>query len=250
MGISKNQAIGTGVGAIFGPVGAAAGFGLGSMFGEKEEESVPTLADMINQWGSTAQTVFDYQKKLAPQEAQLNLDLLSQYGLPMAQTQQNIFSQLYPQLSQLPETLSAKALEGMQSGLTSNEQRILTDAIRANLGEQAVSGLGTQRLGADLINATNQRQQYYTNLGQNLSGRVPIYQGTVPQYSNFLSSYTPTSTFGTQLESYNMLPTSGIEQLLAVLGQIGGTAAGAYFGGPAGAQIGGQVGSQFGTMMA
>lgn len=74
-------------------------------------------------FGPVAQEYMNTTKNIAPQQGQLQLDMLNQYGIPMAQAQQDYFTKMFPQTSQLREALSTQALEGMQAGLTPNELR-------------------------------------------------------------------------------------------------------------------------------
>lgn len=228
--------------------GAMSLFGGG---GGDEEVSPPTLLEMAQQFGPAAQEFFETTQSIAPQQAQLQLDLLRQFGLPIAQEQQRQFAELSPFQAQLPEALAEQALEQSQAGLTPNEQRILTDAIRANLGEQAVSGLGTQRLGADLIQATQARQQQGRQLGLALSGRTPVFQGVVPQFTQFEAGFSPGQAIQAQQTAFSQLPVDeGNAALFSGLGQLAGMGAGMFFGGPMGAAVGGQAGSQLGQLFA
>ena len=162
------------------------GLGYGkSLFGGGGGDEPPSFLDLLSQLPEAAQIGMDTTQQIAPQQAQLQLDLLERYGLPIAAEQKRTFESLYPQTAQLPEFLAQAAMEGSQAGLTANEQRIINDAVRANLGEQAVSPLGTQRLGREYLDYVQGRQGQFLNLGQALSGRVPLYQAQTPQYTDY-----------------------------------------------------------------
>ena len=170
---------------------ALLGGGVAGLFGGGGEEEAPSFLDLLSQLPEAAQIGMDTTKQIAPQQAQMQLDLLRQYGLPIAQEQQQAFSQMYPETAGLPEYLAKQVYEGSQAGLTKNEQRIINDAVRANLGEQAVSPTGTNRLSAELLAQTRDRQSQFLNLGQNLSSRVPLYQAQTPQYTDYASQISP-----------------------------------------------------------
>jgi hypothetical protein len=214
-------------------LGAGAGF-LGGMFGgggDDDEQSPPTLLESLAQFPEAAQLLFGTTQQIAPQQAQLQLDLLKQFGLPIAQQQQDIARELQPFTVDLQEALAKQATEGLTAGLTAQEQRIINDAIRSNLGEQAVSPLGTQRLGSELLNQTRQRQQGAQQLGFALTSRQPLFQGQVPQFTQFESGLTPGMALNQASTSFSQLPVDeGFGPLLSGLGSIAGQFAGSKAG--------------------
>jgi hypothetical protein len=56
----------------------------------------PTTAESIDAWVKAMPTVFAEQQRQAPMEAQQQLDLLNQYGVPLGLATQNIDKALNP----------------------------------------------------------------------------------------------------------------------------------------------------------
>ena len=225
--------------------GAIDPFGIFGGGGGDEEDRPPTMLDIAQQFGPAAQEYFNTMKGLAPQEGQLGLDMLKQFGLPMAQERYNVANQLYPYTTGLQEKLAQQASEGINAGLTPNELRIVQDAIRGSLGSQATSGLGVNRLSGSILDSTRARQSQYQNMGMQLTGRMPLYQAETPYYSNFLSQFTPGQAMEYGLGAYELTPEMG-NPLMALLGTAGGLAIGSQFGDPLrGAELGAKIGTLF-----
>ena len=217
-------------------------FGMFGGGGDEEEEV--TIMDLLSQLPGAAQIGMDTTSSIAPQQAQLQLDLLRQYGLPIAQEKYNAANTMYPYTTQLQEQLAKQASEGISAGLTANEARIVNDAIRGSLGTQAVSGLGVNRLASGLLNETRSRQLQYQNMGQALTNRMPLFTAETPAYTDYASMITPSTLLGLDQNMFNQLTAQqgaysgglssmigGIGSILGMLSNNGGNSTGSSLGG-------------------
>lgn len=165
----------------------------------------PSTAEAIQAWVSSMPTVFAEQQRQAPLEAQQQLQLLQQYGLPLASAAQSIDAALYPKTQALQENMADQATTGMNA---TSMPDWMKDSYRsdynANLGTNAGSPIGAEYVSRNMQKQLFEQQKYYRDLGLSLSGRQPLVnnqQGT-PQTTNYASTFTPGSVMNYVQQGY------------------------------------------------
>ena len=149
-------------------------------------------------------TVFAEQQRQAPLEAQQQLELLQQYGLPLSQAAQRIDQILYPNTSGIQENLAGIATQGANAKeLPDWMRKQYASDYSANLGTNAGSGMGAEYVSRNMQQQLYGQQQQYQNMGLSLAGRQPLTQAQSPQYTNYASTFTPNAAIGAQQNAYN-----------------------------------------------
>lgn len=151
----------------------------------------PSTADAIKQYVESLPALFAAQQQYAPQEAAQQLQLLQQYGVPMAQAYQQAQDVLYPGTSGLQEQLAQQAAAGMTAQVPDSMRTQYQSDMNAQLGTNVNSGAGADYVSRNLINQQQQYNQYYQNLGLSLAGRQPLVNPQQPNYTNQLGNYQP-----------------------------------------------------------
>jgi len=166
--------------------------------------AAPTTAESVDAWVKAMPTVFAEQMRQAPLEAQQQLELLQQYGLPMSQAAQAIDQALYPNTSAIQENLAGIATQGANATQMPDwmRQNYLNE-YNSQLGTNAGSPMGAEYTSRNMQNQLFSQQQYYQNLGLSLAGRQPLTTAQSPTYTNYMSSFTPTSVATQQQNAYN-----------------------------------------------
>lgn len=164
--------------------------------------AAPSTAEAVNAWVQSLPTVFAEQQRQAPLEAQQQLQLLQQYGLPMAEAYKSAQSALYPETTALQEQLAGQASAGMNAQVPEWMRNQYRSDLAANIGTNAGSGIGADYMSRGLLQQQMDYQNYYRDLGLSLAGRQPLSQPTSPQYSNYASNYTPNSVMGYTSQNY------------------------------------------------
>lgn len=163
----------------------------------------PTSTGSVGEWLANYPKIVEAMGKYNPIEAQQQVDLLNTYGLPMAEAYQAINESLYPQTAGLQEQLAGIASERATGGLPDYLKQQYRDELRANLGTNAGSPIGADYVSRNLLGLGEQYNQYYQNLGLSLAGRQPLTTGQLPQTTNQLSTYTPSSVMGMNTSTYS-----------------------------------------------
>lgn len=166
--------------------------------------AAPSNADAIKAWIEGMPQVYNTQMEYAPKEAQQQLQLLQQYGLPMSQAAQNIDRALYPNTSAIQENLAGTALQGANATQMPDwmKKQYQSD-YSANLGTNAGSGMGAEYVSRNMQNQLFGQQQYYQNMAMSLAGKQPLTQAQSPTYTNYMSGYTPSGVGQQQQNAYN-----------------------------------------------
>jgi hypothetical protein len=164
----------------------------------------PSTAEGIQAWVQSLPAVFAEQQRQAPLEAQQQLQLLQQYGLPLSQALQSIDQALYPNTAGLQESLAGVAQQGSTATQMPDwmRQNYLSD-FNSQLGTNAGSPMGAEYTSRNMQNQLFGQQQYYQNLGLSLAGRQPLTAAQSPSYTNYASSFTPATAIGAQQNAYN-----------------------------------------------
>lgn len=221
--------------------------------------SAPTMSQNISEYINNYPRLFELEKQYAPLEAQLELDLLKQFGPEFTEYLTDSQKELTPYTYSLQEDLAKLASERMNGGLPGNLQNAYLDTLRSEIGPNAGSGIGGDYVSSNLVKLNEDYANYYKNLGLSLINRVPVnsISPATPNFSNPVGDYT----FG-NLASYNagLYPTrvqSALSQNLLFPSYGGGGGSrfnfqGALGGGLAGAQAGsvfGPVGTAEGAIL-
>ena len=167
------------------------GGGGGTEIQQPTPPSAPTAGQSIEEYIKYAPQLFELQQQQAPLEAQQQLEMLQKFGAPLGQAVQDAQSSINPLTSSLQETLSGRALEGMEDGLSQAERDQFLSDFRGNLGTNAGSPIGAFETSRGLQLMGQQRQREFQNLGLSLAGRQQLAQPQAPQTTNFAGSMTP-----------------------------------------------------------
>lgn len=145
--------------------------------------TAPSPQDSVNAWVNALPQVYAQQMQYMPQ---------------MAAEQQSIQQQLYPQTSGLQENLAGQAAQGMQSGVPSWMTDQYKSDMNAQLGNNAMSGIGADYMSRGLMQQQQNWKQYYQNLGLSLAGRQPLVQPNL----DYMSGFTPSGVMQGQNNNY------------------------------------------------
>lgn len=122
-----------------------------------------------------------------------------QYGLPMAQTQQQINEALYPNTAGLQELFAKQVAEGATQSAPDWYTNQAEEGLKSQLGRNLVYNPRAQESYATGLESANQQwKQYYQNLGLSLAGRQPL---TVSQ--PLTGSYTPAAVLSANTSTYS-----------------------------------------------
>ena len=199
--------------------------------------AAPTTQSSIEDWVENYPAVFNLQQQYAPQEVQQQIALMQQYALPYAQALKAAQDQLYPNETALTNEMTAKVREGMGGTMPDWAKESYMDTMRAQLGENAMSGAGADYMSRGLLDQQKNWQDYYTNLGLSISGKQPVYNAQPTQYSNYAGQFTPNSVmdynsknYGSYSNAYSSMYGANAQvtkSMNDMYGQLGGSAMGA-----------------------
>jgi hypothetical protein len=155
--------------------------------------------------------------------------------------------------------LEATLAQQLGAGYASSTpgQQALADATKraeelrmgARRGELTLSeGLGLAREGSNEARQGALMTRLLSSYGAS-APNTAASTGYLNSLAGALSGYGAQRQGQFQANMFNAQQPSDASQILGLLGQIGGTAAGAYFGGPFGAMAGARAGQQFGSSL-
>jgi hypothetical protein len=191
----------------------------------------PSTADAIKAWVEALPKVYETELQYAPLQAQLAVQLAQQYALPYAEAYKTAQEALYPGTTALQEQLAEQAQAGIQAELPEWAKRTYLDTMRAQLGENALSGIGADYISRGLMQQQEDWRRYYQNLGLSLTGRQPLIQATTPQVAQYSQQFQPQDVMNYMLGGYSaytqaarpLTVTRGESPLWGMLGQgVGG----------------------------
>jgi hypothetical protein len=165
----------------------------------------PSTADAVKAWVESMPQVFAEQQRQAPLEAQQQLSMLQDYGVPIGLATQNIDKALNPITSSLQENMASQASTGMNATTMPDwMKRQYTSDINANLGTNAGSPIGAEYVSRGMQNQLFNQQKYYRDLGLSLAGRQPLTTAaqSTPTTTNYASTFTPGSVMGSMAQNY------------------------------------------------
>lgn len=195
-----------------------------------EQASQPTVssAEAIREWVSSMPQVYETQMRYAPLEAAQQVQLAQQYAQPLGEALLTAQKAMYPEEYALRSDLMKQAQEGMATGVPDWMRQRYQGEMRAQLGENAISGSGADYMSRGLLQQQQDWQNYYRNMAMSLGGSQPVYGANLPGYSNYMSSFTPQSTlgyyqgYGTQTQTQGTNPW----QWMSGVGNLMGSTAG------------------------
>ena len=205
--------------------------------------AAPTPAETAAQYAASLPIYWENQLKYAPLEAQQQVDMATQYALPLAQAYKQANDALDPNTAGLQEQLAAQAGQGMTAGLSDAERQQYTSDLGAQLGSNAGSGIGADYMSRNMLMQQQQRQDYWRNLGLSVAGRQPLTTAQPVNSLNYMQNYTPTANanfvgqgYGNYSNAYSSMYGANAQMAgskNAMTGQIIGGALGAAgtFGG-------------------
>lgn len=164
--------------------------------------AAPSTSQSVQDWVANLPAIFAEQQRQAPLEAQQQLDLMKQFGVPLAQAGYDVQKALYPEVTALTEKLATTASQGMDSGLPDWAKQTYQDTFRAQLGDNALSGVGADYMSRGMMQQEKDWRDYYNNLGLTIAGRQPLMQPQAPQTSNYAGGFTPNSVMSYNASNY------------------------------------------------
>lgn len=164
--------------------------------------AAPTTADSVQAWVDSLPAIYEAQMKYAPLQAQQQVSLAQQYAAPLGQAQLAAQQAMYPQTTALQEKLATAASQGMDSGLPDWAKQSYQDTFRAQLGDNALSGVGADYMSRGMMQQEKDWRDYYNNLGLSVAGRQPLSSPGQAQTSDYMSQFTPNSVMGYNAQNY------------------------------------------------
>lgn len=158
--------------------------------------TAPTAASSIRDYVELAPQLLELQKQQNPQLAEMDYQLAQEYAPKYQQLMMDTEAQAYPYTAGLQEQLAKRASEGIGGELTPELEASYRNRLRAEIGPNAGSGIGADYVSRGLIDAEQQYQRYYDDLGLSLTGRLPLSQATNPSFRTSSSLLDPSSVMG------------------------------------------------------
>jgi hypothetical protein len=162
----------------------------------------PTLKESIGDWLGSMPQIYQAQQTYAPLEAQQQLAMLQQYGLPLSQQYKSIQEALYPTTSGLQENLAKQATEGMTAKVPDWMQQQYLSDMRANLGENVASPIAADYQSRGLMQMQKDFNDYYRNLAVSVASAQPLVGAQTPGYTNYMSSFSPSAATQYNAQNY------------------------------------------------
>lgn len=212
----------------------------------------PTVTSSIGDYVANYPALFALQKQYAPQEAQMQLDLATQYAGQLGAANKAAQDAMYPGETAITNKLNEQVLAGIGSEVPAWQQQQYRSDLNAQLGENAMSGIGADYVSRGMAQQKQDWQNYYRNLGLSITNRQPVYSAGQAQTNNILGSYTPqgvmnynssnygtaANIYGTQANMYNQAQNnatarynSNMQLIGSGIGAIGSFASGLPWGG-------------------
>lgn len=221
--------------------------------------SPPSMSQNISEYIQNYPKLFELSKQYGPQEAQLGLDLLKQFGPQYDAYESQQQKELTPYTYDLQESLAKLAGENMNADLPGKLRETYLDQFRSEIGPNVGSGIGAGYVSDNLARASEGYRNYYQNLGLSLINRVPVgsVSPTIPQFSNPVGNYGFGDLQGYNAQNYGNYVNALISQPFIygpqgsgksrfnTTGALTGGAQGYAYGGPVGAGIGAVMGGFF-----
>lgn len=210
---------------------------------ETPAPSAPTVAGSLADQKEFAKAQYELGLQYNPQLAAQDFALSSEYAPKYQQLMQQTEAAAYPYTAGLQEQLAKRASEGIGGSLTDQMQQSYRDQLRSEIGPNVGSGIGADYVSRGMVDATQQYQRYYDDLGLSLTGRLPLSQAQNPQFRTAQQLADPNAimgfnqgVYGTQGSIFNNMYSSQAALLGSknqAIGQMvgGGFAMGGMLGG-------------------
>lgn len=151
----------------------------------------PTMGQNIQEYIKYYPELFELQQKYSPQEAQLDLELMQDYGPQYADYLAQEQQRLTPYTYGLQEQLAQMASENAGGQLPPALQNAYLDQYRAEIGQNVGSPIGADYVSNNLARTAEDYRRNYQNLGLSLLGRTPSssYAPSTPQFENPIGGF-------------------------------------------------------------
>lgn len=158
---------------------------------ETPQPAAPTTSSSISEYIQNYPQLMQLQQQYNPQLAAQDFALAQEYAPKYQQLMQDTEAQAYPYTAGLQEQLAKRASEGIGGGLTPQLEQSYRERLRSEIGPNVGSGIGADYVSRGLVDAEQQYQRYYDDLGLSLTGRLPLSQATNPQLRTASSILAP-----------------------------------------------------------
>lgn len=148
--------------------------------------AAPTTAQNMQDYVANLPALYNAQLQYSPLFNQQDYEQTATYA-PLLK---GIQDAMYPNTSALPEQLASQASAGGQNGMPQYMKDMYADQMRAELGNQAGSGIGADYVSKGMVAQNEAYKQYYNNLGLSVAGLQPLSQS-----SQYQQAYNPSSTY-------------------------------------------------------
>ena len=163
----------------------------------------PSTADAMQAWVQALPQIFETQLKYAPLEAAQQVALAREFAQPLGAAYLEAQRAMYPETTALQEDLATQAGLGMGAEVPDWMKAEYLSGVRGQLGTNVASRIGADVVSRGLLQQRQDWQNYYRNLGLSLAGRQPLAQPTMPQYSQYMSGFTPQVPMGYMASTYS-----------------------------------------------
>jgi hypothetical protein len=210
-----------------------------------ETPSVPTAPSVgsnIAEWVKYAPQIFALQQQYAPQEAAQQVELAQKYAGQLGEAYKSAQEAMYPEEAALNKQLTKMTSEGLSSDVPDWMQQEYLSNLRANMGTNVGSPISADYTSRGLLQQKKDWQDYYTNLGLAITNRQPVYSAQSPSYSNYMSSWNPSTVMSYNSSTYSPYVSAWQNQyntnaqlasqpgILSSLGNVGGNLLGTFSG--------------------
>lgn len=162
----------------------------------------PTQAQTAQDFANSLPIYYNAELQYNPLLAQQQVDLLNQYSPQIGQAELNAQNIMYPGQTQLTNTLTQQANDGIQSGVPQWMQDQYRSNVNAQLGTNVNSPIGADYMSRGLLQQQQDWKQYYQNMGLSISGKQPIYGATAPNSANYVAGNTPSNALNYASNTY------------------------------------------------
>jgi len=151
--------------------------------------AAPTTAQNMSDYVNNYPALMALEQQYNPQQAQLQYDISEKLGPAYAQLYKTTNEQLYPKTASIQEYLTGDAMSKMESGVPKAMQELYLDKLRAEVGDNAGSGIAGDYISRRIIGQSEDYKNYYANQLLSLAGRQPLGTYANPTYQNAGEGY-------------------------------------------------------------
>lgn len=162
----------------------------------------PTAGQNMADYVAGLPKMYEAQMQWNPKLAEQEYQLAQQYTPAYSQLMQKTNEELYPGLKTLGDSLTQQATAGINSAVPSSLRESYLNELRANLGENAGSGIAADYISRNMLNQAEDYKRYYQNMGMSLIGRQPLTQAQVPNMPNVGEGYNYGQVANNNMQGY------------------------------------------------